>query len=152
MGDYNGLRVDVTLTEEGAEVVRALDEERRWDRVALRFPWLEYLERYARVDRAGCIPRGDSAYIPAEVPVLDGRRWRFLCSLKNYGHTIERFVSMVLVEIVDEWDIVEAWFEYDDYESDDGVRRGRTLISRRRVLNDRGSTSYWAWCRRTGEE
>ncbi len=132
MGDYTGLRVDVVLKPEFVPVIEYLmSDERRyaedpyacepaWEAVAGKFPQYAFLRHWSMVPRADFIPFGALAYMPwddadpAWQHRLEGDRWVFQCSLKNYDQTIETFLKDVLSLMAKEVNEVYHLYEYND--------------------------------------
>lgn len=132
MGDYTGLRVDVVLKPEFVPVIEYLmskeiwydtdqnSDEPRWDAVARKFPQFRFLKDWSLVSRAEFIPFGALAYMPwgDDDPAwhrrIEGDRWVFQCSLKNYSQTIEKFLEDVLHLMVKEVNEVYHLYEEND--------------------------------------
>lgn len=103
MGMYTQLIVRCKLKPEFIEPVKKLlsQDAYTWTVMAQEGNY-EWMEEFARNERAGAIPFCESSYFESYPnTVNDERVWSFGCNLKNYEDTIEEFLTMLPHMIVE---------------------------------------------------
>lgn len=131
MGMYTGLRFKGILKEEFVPIIKTMmDEHLEWSDLHERYPQYDFLKEFGEYDRADFVPYGGLSYMPncwerqlenSSIEVAtDGfdrkldeetKLWSFQCSLKNYGLTIEKFIELVVPNILDESVHIEKFYE-----------------------------------------
>lgn len=111
MGMYTGLRGVVILKSNSLVTDELIASNFIWKDVK----WSsEAMDQWIEVGRCNFIPNGAVCYMPSEwgehSNQVEGKRWSFTCSLKNYEGEIQQFINTVLPEIADDW-ALESLYE-----------------------------------------
>ena len=116
MGMYTGLKGKITIKEDKRDDFLSMlssyynNEHKCWSRILGEHKWLGY-------GRNEFIPFGALSYMPCEWDNQERKynlstgEFEFACSLKNYEGEIEFFLSNVLPEIADSWELEELYEE-----------------------------------------
>lgn len=125
MGQYTFLRADVKIRPDAVKLIETLfSDQRRWQAV---FDLDTRFNELSLDSRAGFIPFG--GVDTESKPTFDGTTLRFYCSLKNYEKTIEKFLMvaplLVLEGTIDtayetEWHR-DLWHHYKFSPGPDGL-------------------------------
>lgn len=154
MGMYTGLRFKGIVKPEFASMIKDMVVEGvEWDDLADAHPEHAFLQEYADYNRADFVPRGALAYMPdswEEQPwtpaskATDGfdgsfnvteRLWSFQCSLKNYESTIEKFLEVIVPNMIEEAIHIEYYYEEWESSTFFDLKDGIVIESEREGIN-----------------
>lgn len=98
MGMYTGLRGTITVPDSYVPYFDLIfNDYEDWNDINL--PLLPFTKIFLDDNRSSFIPHGDICYMPTDwvhnMNKMDDNSFYFCCSLKNYEHTIQKFIDFL---------------------------------------------------------
>lgn len=122
---YTALRCAVKVKKEFIPVIYSLcyadtnSEISPWQKISNEFPHYKFLAEWCKTRDPDMIPFGDICYHHGNhyCDITYDGYWFFYCSLKNYEGEIEKFVRLILRNMVDE--VIYVKSHYEEMEDDE---------------------------------